>query len=260
MSDAHEGGGAVSACTTRMPKRMAQVLLVALLLGIVGAWMAQSKPGWWQPPPGALRGGAMSPMSAMSATGAADVRAQSTGAATADDRARALESGLASELSRVRPEREAWAIRVQCDDANAWLALRLPQWLAHDRELPWPKGVDLVQVSFAAPDRVTLGAERGGWIWSATVRVLLREGQLSLEPVGGALGKLWIPWLSAAAPSPASDSDAANDGALSLAAFIPELAQPVEALIPLPDGRRVRLLDFEFDDREVRLRFETLPR
>lgn len=280
MSDARDTGGVecgtmpvgevaranaarAPACSTKLPKRLGQALLIVILLGIVGAWAAQSKPGWWRPPTGAVRGGVVAPERAASDDNGIPMNS----AQAADDSARALEQGLASEFTRVRPSNEPWAIKVRSADANAWLALRLPQWLAHDRELPWPKGVDLVQICFDAPDRVTLGAERDGWVWSATMRVRLENGRLALEPVGGALGRLWIPWLMPSAPkSPPAAGDAAagvgseEGGALSVAAFVPELAESIEAIVPLPDGRRVRLLDFEFDRSEARFRFETLPR
>lgn len=151
----------------------------------------------------------------------------------------------------VRPPGERWAIRVRAADANAWLALRLPQWLEHDRELSWPKDVNLAQVQFDAPDRLTLGVERKRLIWSATVRVVLTEGRLTLEPVGAGVGRLWVPW---------SVAFAFDDSAIGVSAFVPELAHPVEAIMPLHDGRRVKLVDFEFDDGEARFRFETLAR
>jgi len=243
------------ACATCVPKRLGQVALVLVLLTLVGAWMVQSKPGWWEPPAGAPRGGTR--VAEERATEASNANEHGgllnhNSLTLADERARALEQGLVSEFTRVRPAGEQWAIRVRSADANAWLALRLPQWLAHDRELPWPDGVDMVQLHLATGDRITLGADRGGWVWSATMLVVLEDGRLTLQPVGGALGRLWIPWMSSA--------DGSSDGALSIAAFVPELAHPVDAIVPLPDGRRVKLLDFEFADDEALFRFETLPR
>lgn len=282
MIDSHEAGGAVTetsaargACaapgahgssasrtaprvSTRLSRRIALGGLVALLLVIGGAWMAQSKPSWWRPPANAIRGGVI-PRDEPSPA-AAGHRAESSldRAFASDEQARALEQGLAGEFTRVRPAGERWAIRVREADANAWLARRLPLWLAHDRALPWPKGIDLVQVNFASPDRLTVGVERQGWIWSATLRPrLAKGGSLTLEPSGGAVGRLWLPWLAPASSVSEGDS---SSGAPNLASFVPELARPVEAIFPLPDGRRVQLLDFELDRGEARLQFVTLPR
>lgn len=149
-------------------------------------------------------------------------------------------------------------MRVRAEDANAWLALRLPQWLVHDRELPWPKGVELVQIRTSPPDRLTLAVKRGGYYWSLDLRATLENGTLALEPAGGAIGRLWLPWVGASAPAgPGADS---GEGALGISALVPELAAPVAAVLTLPDDRRLRLLDLECDSKEVRLRFESLPR
>lgn len=211
--------------SVRTGRRIAIGLVVIGALAGAGYLLSRATPSWWRPP---------------SPNGAAD------------ERARALEQGLASEFTRVRPAGEKWALRLRDADANAWLALRLPRWLMHDRELPWPEGAELVQVAWEAPDRATIGVERDGRIWSATVRLTLANGRLALEPVGGAIGRLPVPWLS---------GTSGNDkGALGADAFVPELSRPVDAIIELGDGRRVKLLDFEFDDGEARFRFETLPR
>jgi len=195
-----------------------------------GAWLAFRTPSWWSPP--SARPGAVS---------------------REDDRARALEQGIAAELTKVRPSGQRFAMRIRAEDANAWLALRLPQWLVHDRELPWPKGVELVQVHAGAPDRLTLAAKRDGVIWSISVRAVIENGRLRLEPRGGAIGRLWIPWLG-------NGGRDDGRGALGIAALVPELAAPTDAILPLPDGRRLRLLDLEFDGDEARFQFESMPR
>lgn len=208
------------------------MVAAGLLIG-AGTWLAHQAPSWWSP--------------STAAPGAPS---------RDDDRARALEQGIASELSRVRPAGERWAMRVRTGDANAWLALRLPQWLEHDRELPWPRGVELVQIHTSAPDRLTLAAKRDGYVWSIDLRAALERGRLSLEPAGGALGRLWLPWIGAPA-GPGADR---GRGALGISALVPELAAPVDAVLALPDGRRVRLLDLEMDAGEARFLFETMPR
>jgi len=215
---------AAPACSVRLRRRAAQAIVVLAILAVAGAWLAASTPSWWRPPP--------------------------LDSAVADDHARALEQGLAAEFTRIRPDSEPWAIRIRTEDANAWLAIRLAQWLEHERELPWPEGVELVQVSFASPDRVTLGVRRGGWIWSITLRAALENGHLSLTPTSGGVGRLWIPWSVASGV----------DGAPRVTDFVPELSRSGHATLTLPDGRSVKLLDLECDADGLRMRLETLPR
>lgn len=203
-----------------LPGSMAAIVVIVLLISL-----PRCTPAWWNPP--------------------------APGSSRADEHARALEQGIASEFTRIRPEGERWAVRIRAEDANAWLALRLPRWLEHDRELPWPEGVEVVQVDFAAPDRVTLGVRRDRLIWTVSMKPTLQEGRLSLVPLGAGVGRLWLPMAIAFG---------GEGGAAPVTAFVPELARPVEAMLPLPDGRRVRLLDYECDSGELRLRLQTLPR
>lgn len=69
---------------------------------------------------------------------------------TAHRIARELESQLASDLHRIRPDGEEWELDVNLAAAQAWLDCRLPEWVAHtdDAELQalaaeWGTGVTL---------------------------------------------------------------------------------------------------------------------
>ena len=44
-------------------------------------------------------------------------------------RGEAFEQALAAALTRVRPAGEEWAIAIDPDDINAWLATRLAKWV-----------------------------------------------------------------------------------------------------------------------------------
>ena len=48
-----------------------------------------------------------------------------------DARARQFERSFAAEFTRVRPSADPWAIRIREQDLNAWLWVRLPDWVAH---------------------------------------------------------------------------------------------------------------------------------
>ncbi len=204
----------------RRPRTLRRfLLLVPLVVAALVALAAFLSPPWWHPPassdPERLR------------------------------RAEALEQGLAAEGSRVRgAEASAWNIRILEEDANAWLALRLPRWLAHDRDLPWPADVACVQVHFRAPDLVDVGVQRGGRVEVGSFRLSLEGGRLKVELTGGGVGRLRIPLGRLVDP----------------AQFLPELAAPVDSEVRLVDGRRVRVEDLECLDGELRLSLRTLPR
>ncbi len=50
---------------------------------------------------------------------------------TAPERARLFERNFVSELTRIRKPQAEWGVRIREDDLNAWLWVRLPQWMSH---------------------------------------------------------------------------------------------------------------------------------
>ena len=97
-------------------KKVFAILLFAVLLGLgFLAWASQSAPGWYAP---------VDPYDP-------DV---STLAETVEYR-------VAEELTKVRADEEPWALRVRDEQVNAWLASRLPEWVAHDGGRGWPDEV-----------------------------------------------------------------------------------------------------------------------
>jgi hypothetical protein len=150
------------------------------------------------------------------------------------DRGAAFEQALVSEFTRVRPTGSAWAIRIRASDMNDWLAARLPQWLA-SRDLP---PIENAQVSLGNGE-IRVGMARGPAVaWSAA-RPQAFGGGVRLEASAWGVGRLRLPW-----PGPEL---------VDLAGW--RQGEP----IPLPDGRRVRILDLEVLDGEIRLRLLTEP-
>lgn len=185
-------------------------------VAFVLAWIA---PGWWAPV-------------ARDAAGALDT-------------ARALEQGVASELTKVRgPGTQAWAVRLRDADANAWLGARLPQWLEFDQSLPWPEGVDAVQMH-TTPRGLTLAARWHGFVVSTNWRIEPGTGGAPATIVadGTSVGLLPIPF-------------AAGVGAW----FVPQLAKPLPLDLKLGDGRRVRVMGVDFSDGEAVADCETVAR
>lgn len=188
---------------------------VALLAGAVA--LARRVPAWWAP-------------TARDAAGALDT-------------ARALEQGIAGETTRVRgPGTQAWTVRVRAADLNAWLGARLPQWLEHDRSLPWPEGVKAVQVA-ADPDGFALAADWNGVVVVTRWAIDAGEGgaPATLRAAGTSVGSLPVPF-------------AGSVGGW----FVPELARPLPLETRLGDGRTLRVTGAEFLDGEAILDCETV--
>jgi hypothetical protein len=175
--------------------------------------------------------------------------------ADAVTRGEALEQALVAAVTKVRdPAGESWAIAIDPADINAWLATRLPKWVAHDPEF----------APFAGAAEVRIGSEDGAIVLEAplgpralglvgTVRVPLEltEADERLEAsVGRArVGRLPVP-LSLAA------FDAAG-------AFREELGR-LEARYPgrrfrLGDGRFIEIRAISCENGRIKIRFATLP-
>lgn len=151
------------------------VLVAALALVGAGAFLWQwskSPPAWYQPPdPGDAKVVALA------------------------DR---FEYGLVEHAQKIRPEGDSWTIRVRAEHMNAWLAARLPAWIAHDAELEWPSTLGTPQVHLepgvvhlAVPVALSASPANGP---TRTVVVSLRprivDGGLALTLDRIAMGKL----------------------------------------------------------------------
>lgn len=181
-------------------------------------------------------------------------------------RAEKLENALMSHVSLVRPgaegpppaglsfRSEPWAISLREEDANAWLAARLPKWLANQRLDPAiAANLGRVQVSFAGGlVRVGMLLSKDGrdQIIGASARPVLRaDGSLWFEGSTLCAGRLDLPasWAAGALRSraeryfpPGVRGDPEADEALAVIAGSRPLLR--EAVLRLEDGRRVRLL------------------
>jgi len=215
------------------------LLVIAVLTGVVliGYVLSQSAPAWWR-----------------------TIDTDDPALVVAADE---LEQAVGRQLTLVRPPAErllpgqgwqssAWTTFISVDDANAWLNVNLPEWLASDPDMPdWPESIETLQVRFVR-DRIDVG-------------VSIRHGRevryvsASVEPRMGEDGSLWLPATSihiGRLPLPAGVMLAKADGRLE--ALIPaELHDKAQTLLrmfrgiePVPnpvirlgDGRQVRLLE-----------------
>lgn len=193
-----------------------------------------------------------------------------------------VEDALMSDFSAVRPtdpsfvpnepgqwRSEPWTIRVEASEANAWLNVRLPKWLANrEEEFRWPEEVSELQVDFdqgvlRIGARVRISGQEQ--IVSATIRpALADDGSLTAPARWVHVGRLAVPasWVLSAAEGnaaryiPRSVAGLPETDAM-LKAF--QGLGPVvsNAVVRLGDGRRVRLLRIEPRDGALVLTCQT---
>lgn len=178
--------------------------------------------------------------------------------------AESVEEALASELHRADrafesdpegPARsEPWRFAISSADANAWLNTRLRRWAENQYEqLEWPDQLRQVQVDFK-PQLVRLGArvrnEGGEQIFSAELVPQVRDEALWLPARWAYVGRLPVPAglvLDQASQHIGRITTEGNDSQRILATVLAALAgeRPMldRPVIPLGDGRRVRILE-----------------
>jgi len=207
-------------------------------------WRSSQLPAWWSPPD------------------EADPRAVELG--------ERVEHALVTHAHQIRPSGEPWAIRLREEQANAWLATRLPRWVAHrghagDEGLP-----RLVQVRFE-PGRVRIGAllpeAIGRGVLDIALLPVMEGGRLKLTVDRVALGRVAVsgdPLAALVSELKRSrvlddlvSSDSAEDAERLARAIID--AEPFDPVFELQDGRVVRLLDLMAGNGELVLQWRTDP-
>lgn len=186
-----------------------------------------------------------------------------------------LERRLTEEVSRVRPDETPWAVRLGDAQLNAWLALRLPQWVAHMGEpLPAETQVrflpDVIEIAVRPMASAGTSLAVPGGIGVLRIRPELQGGAVSLRVVSAGVGGLALPGgatdlvldvaesalraFAAASPSdgesnPGTTAPVGEPPAPSVAEIL--RGRPVAARWPLGDGREVELLDLEVVSGEI---------
>lgn len=177
-----------------------------------------------------------------------------------------VENAVVSEIHRGRADGQEWSVALSPEQANAWIADRLPKWLANasDDAVAPPE----VRVWFAR-DALMIAARLGDEqrIVTATLRPYIAEdGALWARLDGVAIGRLSAPaagsWagerLAALAPSDAlGDGSASSDADRLVAALAGRSALMDQPVIDLEDGRRVRLAAVRVEDQRLGLTWVT---
>lgn len=206
--------------------------LVALLtvLGVYAAIAGALSPAWWTDASTA----ALTPESA--------------------DLAERLERGVANELHRWRDEGERWTVALTSEQANAWLAHRLPKWLANSDQ--WRGDAPLILVRFQ-DGRATLGA-RGEWserVVAVAIRPRVDESQaLWTRAMRVSVGRLGLP--DSLVHRRANEilsrwPDSRETARRVLSALAGRVPLLDRAEVELEDGRTVRVVDLKVENGRI---------
>lgn len=231
-------------------------VLLASGLGLLATLLAGSAPTWWR-----------------SVNAASDSTQQL---------AVAFENAVSNQLTQVRPaasdlapgERwrsEPWGISIEPREVNAWLNARMPAWLESRGDLSqWPPKLEELQVDFDQ-GLVRVGLEvstpKGSQIVTAHLRPTMDAGGSLWIPVERLdLGRLPLPagWVLPSAEGWASDAVPSEFGERADLSKMFEVLSGVAAsehpVVPLPDGRQVRLLGVNAREGRLELMCRTEAR
>lgn len=177
-------------------------------------------------------------------------------------------------LSRLHQDRSGtgdgtWTLEIPADKANAWLNVRLPMWLANQKdEFRWPEEMSDLQVNFD-DDQITIGARvRSGsreQVFTATIEPRLTEdGRVYIPARWVSVGRLPIPadWVidqahRAAGQYIPEELRGLPETEVLFKAFAGAQAIRNSPVIEVADGRAIRVLDFSCRDATLRITCRT---
>lgn len=185
-----------------------------LLLGAAAWWLAGLTPAWYRPP-------------------------DPNNAATAQ-LGEAAEYRLVEEFQKIRPEDEVWRLRIPEDAINAWLATRLPRWLA-GQDVQWPAhlGPPQVHITPAGIEVAIASDDFGGRIGRFRAGPAITGDRLTLESPTLGFGRLPLPLPASWIQQDLQDALAGTDDLGFLVALLQ--GDAIDAAIPLVDHRHIRL-------------------
>jgi hypothetical protein len=217
------------------------LLFGAVVIGIVLWSRSTSRPEWWAPP------------------NPADPHVQEV--------AETVEYQLVEQAQLVRPVEEVWGVRVQESQVNAWLAGRLPKWLAHHDLRQVSESLRILQVRFE-DNALVVGAEILDGLVSRVVSIRLlpslEDGRITLATDSVSVGKLSI----GTAPIDRAleelrgvvESDVLEEPGVKqvIETLRGERTWPAE--FKLADGRLVEVLELSLERGRLAATCRTLPR
>lgn len=168
---------------------------------------------------------------------------------TAPERARLFERNFVSELTRIRKPQAEWGVRIREDDLNAWLWVRLPQWMSH---VGVGESVDPGSMqAIIESNRIRVTSPR----WVLAFEPEVRSEGLAIHPrPGSSLGRLSVPGILVLPFSSGLDFDRMLDSLGGMSSS----GESLPGRFELGDGRTVELLETRLGDGELVLVFKTL--
>ncbi|MDY7108203.1 MAG: hypothetical protein SYC29_06155 [Planctomycetota bacterium] len=218
------------------------LLLVVFLFAAGAAWLwheARSAPAWYAPP---------------------DPRA---GPVT--ELAERIEYNATVQMQKIREADEPWTMRLEQRQINAWLAARLPEWVA-DESAGWPEefGVPQVRIDEAGIDlaiEVAVGGRSGVLVSRLAPRIVDGQLRLNLEKAG--VGRLGVSGEPAEKLIGAFERIAPGGavGDETIRRFLDLLAgeEGIPSMLELSDGRRVELIELTLGEEMLEITSRTRP-
>ena len=177
-----------------------------------------------------------------------------------------VEKRLLEEFHKIRPDEDPWTVRVREHQLNAWLAARLPEWIAHEEDLDWPRELGAPQIHVEEDGinlavEVTLDDHAQVITTRLTPQIIDGHVYLTVDRVG--VGRIALPGEGAEkllelieriAPDGVFDESVADR-------FLGMLSGNEEAAgsrISLSDGRLVELIEMHLSDGAIDLTGRTL--
>jgi hypothetical protein len=203
----------------------------ALIAALTVSWMSRMAPSWYAPP---------------------DANSVSV-ATVADD----FEYDVVERVQRHRSPRDSdWSASISEQQINAWLANRLPKWIAHDSELRWPASLGMPQVKIE-PNGISVAVPVGqNTPRTVVARFLptLKDGKMYLRVDHVAVGRISMPGEPLANLVKAIDDvspETLNDPSLKQAIGLLSGEQAIEPSLQLEDGRRIRVTRLQLSFRKI---------
>jgi len=181
--------------------------------------------------------------------------------------AESVENGMTTILSAARPSAPGgrasarWTLTLGDRDASAWLTSRLPAWIEHQLgERAWPRGVSQAQVVFE-DGAIVVGARTSAGATDRFVSIRFSPrvdatGRLWLDGAGARIGELPAPLSTAL-----STLDRSSNATLrTLASVLRGDKAMDDPVIPLADGRRVRITGMTVSPGLLKIECETIVR
>ena len=164
---------------------------------------------------------------------------------------------LVEELQKIREPGATWKLRIPDQAVNAWLAIRLEAWLAHDDRPAWPDFMTAPQLH-ATPAGVYVAVGVNQSILGLRIQPVIEDARIMFRLHGGLLGRLPLPSPPGTLLTEIQESALNGDEAASMAVTYLLEGEGLPARVELVDGRVVEFDEVALEDGAMILTARTL--